>query len=224
LSQVKADPARAGYCCGTAGSHIIDGAADMKWSCLVGVLAAAIVGGSASAAVIDITQPAHVVDPVITYGTINPNTFYISGIVDFPDLILTEHAHQKPLDSWDVTLNFDDPIFVVTDPARWPSGWGTPHSLSGDFVPFWIVNNPVWRLTGDGIEITGLDVDVFHKSPGVSTDVSVDLAKSSTRFLSITNVPEPDQWVLLVGGLGIAGGFLRRRRGSTLAKVQLSGG
>jgi len=85
----------------------------------------------------------------------------------------------------------------------------------------WFLNNDFFQLTDDSITTGIVQGGRFQitVSPGDSWGFYVNTTDSfgGRGALSISTVPEPHSWALLIAGFGLTGAALRRRRAAAAA-------
>ncbi|WP_313538141.1 PEPxxWA-CTERM sorting domain-containing protein [Sphingomonas sp.] len=107
-----------------------------------------------------------------------------------------EHYNFFWVDTGDY-IGGDDNFYLDTHAYHVPTTTGTVQ---------WTID-PAYSYTFNDIYVTGyyngVDADFdFYADPGATVAYRID----------ISAVPEPAHWVLLIGGFGLAGAVLRRRR------------
>jgi hypothetical protein len=77
----------------------------------------------------------------------------------------------------------------------------------------WLADNSGSNLTVSGMSI-GVGSGWTGSFKGAVDDVSVDFANGphATYNFEVASVPEPASWAMMLGGFGLVGGMMRRRR------------
>jgi hypothetical protein len=142
-------------------------------------------------------------DVVFTDGT-KARGFFSTGVSGYPDdhNIRTQNgdiAGYHYIHDINVTYNPGDSSFTVYHAVPSYDGFLTitiGHSLDS------ITGDTALSLGGASFECSS-----YSCPNGVQRDIA-------SGFLSLTpqSVPEPAQWALIIGGFGMAGGAMRRRR------------
>ena len=178
----------------------------MNW---VGVAAAAVLllgAGSASAATftVDVNAP-----PTIDYRS-DGEIQYLSGSASFPDVTLTvgdqlvvNVDYGEALSNADL-LEYDDTV-VNFNAAR-------GSSLDSGTVQLSYPYNFSIGIGSTGFSITAYVVDNF----GTPTEGTYNFDLNAISY-SVTAVPEPQVWAMLLAGIAGIGVVLRRRRASVCA-------
>ena len=81
---------------------------------------------------------------------------------------------------------------------------------AGDFVGLYSLLTLGTRVSGPGVSRVTAD------GAGISTDFR-PVVTSFTASLSVTSLPEPTSWMLLIAGFGMVGGAMRRRNAAVAA-------
>ena len=91
--------------------------------------------------------------------------------------------------------------------------------------PVFSVFSPNNNATGGFVGWEGLDPNGYSESPLYDVHTGVvtgDLAFINLGLPSVSAAPEPATWAMMIGGFGLAGGSLRRRRSKAFALSKIN--
>lgn len=192
-----------------------------KISCLLSAMAMALMASSAQSAVtIDFTQSASGVTADIS-GSIDPSSFTLFSNGSFTANNVASRGGQITAQNG----SYDTYRISAIDLTAFGSGFSTnATSGTGVFALIWNgAGNHVLRLPTGYVAGSALSASLFFSGATFAsldinpTNVSSDLGGGQiVNFVFNTApppaVPEPASWAMMVGGLGLVGATMRRRK------------